>query len=281
MNKKAANTQLIASMILILTAIIFGMMLLNIGNRFVNQGAIYSKYHLMETSYIFQTIYFAPSSVFLEYDFDLSNFNFYFDDDKYIVESKGFSSDETNFPRDKNVDIIIGPFSRPNYFVKTSNLIFSENKGNIQDYLCPNKDTSIQDPTILIGVLNNDIIHKTRIDNYYYYINDYFDNVRYNDYTENPETQVEYNLSIIISDFENENDIIIYYKPNIMSAKFACIIFNKINEINFNDINMVLVPSNDIYSDIQININFESNNIGNLHIQIQSKLKETIEVYFK
>lgn len=282
MYKKAANTQLIASMILILTAILFGMMLLNVGNRFVNQGAIYSKYHLMESSYIFQTMYMAPSSVVLRYDFDLTNFNFNFDDNKYYVELTGFESDEKTFTRDKTIDIDIGPFSRPNFFLRTSRLVFSNKQGDVNNILCPNKNTFIQNPIILIGILNNENSYNSRLMSYYNIVYEQFSKgtVYFKDFNEDYATPGN-NISIIVSDFNDDKDIIIYYKPNLRNAKLGCLVFNKINEINFNEINIVLAPSNEIYSDLQINLNFDSDNLGTRDVEIPFKLNDALGVFFK
>jgi hypothetical protein len=261
------------------------MMLFNIGNRFINDGAIFAKYHVMETGYILETILASPSVVLLDYNFDLFRFDFELYDNEYSAKMDGFIVSQYSFTVDKNIDIDFAPFSLFNEFYLASYLRFSmkndEFKNNLNDYLCPNYNSKVNSPIILIGIIKNDDKFNIDLMNYYDQVSAKFSNVIFEDISTTNKITAPNNLSIIVSDSNNEIDIIIYYQPNLKSIKLSCLIFNQINNIDFNKLDMVLVPSETITSDVQIDINFNSINIGTKDVQIPLKVEEAIRVFYR
>lgn len=285
MIKKKANTQVIASVILLVTAVVFGLMLFNVGNRFVNSGKIYARYHLMETGYILETLLASPSVVKVDYNFDLSDYEFEFDAGSYNVLVGGLNSGSYYLTYDRKTAISLGPFSYFNFFLRSNNVKFSYLEVQQDQYLCPYIETKIDLPKILILILNNEDIYFNDLKNIYeevkrinkkgeIYFQDLSNEEEFN-------LDIENNLSIIVNDIKDNIDIIIYYKNDLESLKFGCLLYNKINEIEFDFVDIALVPSNEIISNVQIDINFESPSIERNKVFIPQKIYDAIEVYFK
>jgi hypothetical protein len=277
---KKASSVLVSRLILLLVALIFILMLFNVGDRFLTKGGVFAKYHLMESAYVMETLLASPSSAVLNYHFDLNGFNFKFDNESYSVNYNNFDSGIYKFTFDKNVKIHLSPFSEFNYFQRSTGLTFSDKTPSYNDYLCPVVDSSLQNPILLIGILNENIENKNNLMAYYnsIYQNYKKGQVLFEDISQSKKITVNNDLSIVFSDSESEIDIIIFYKPSLSNAKIACMIFDNINSINENDVKIILVPTNHIFSDLQININFAT--IGALDVQIPSKVSNSVEEYF-
>ena len=260
---KKANTQLISAVILFLAAIVFSIMLFNIGDRFINNDGVYIKYHLMETAYVMETMLAAPSFVRIDYNFDLSKYEFYFSSGNYYVRLKGLDSEAYDFTYDHFVNYKLGPFGFPNYFSRTNVLKFSENEPKNIAYLCPSINTKINNPSIVMSIMPENQAHYQNLYNFYTYINDRFEGTTYFKQLSSKEDLFLFdaNLSIIMSNKDEMiYDVVIYYTPNLENAKFSCILYNLIHS-NIENIEIVLAPNNNLKSDIEFVLNLDTSDL--------------------
>jgi hypothetical protein len=278
--KKKAQVKIIGATILILTALINGFMFLNIGDRFINHGGVYSKYHLLESAYLIETVFAYPSIVEVNYPFDLTEFNYDLSGNEYTVISKGFDSDKYILTYTKGIKFNIGPFDLNNFISRSSEISFSKNKINLTDHLCPYYNSTLKNPKIVVALYNLNDTNYDDLYSYYTEVNKKSSNVFFIN-LKNKEIDITNDFSIIVSDNNNHDGILIYYNPNLMNIKFSCLLFNEINKLFEHDINLVLIPSYVINSDIQIKINFEDNNINSKRVLIPIVLSKTLEDFFK
>lgn len=254
--KKGTNLKIVSYAFLLIGAIVFGVMLFNVGERFINDTSVYSLYYLMDGVYLMQTLMLSPSLAFIEYPQEMSRFSFEIENNELnvLVDDLKWDSYKMDFDQTVKYNFERGTIIE-NYYIRDHQISFSNEKPITYKFICPYVEINYLNPKLLLAVYPND---NKEFDDYlkkfYFELNEKRSNVEiFNLHIDEDEILNydfdNYDLSISLSTREFEPDVVIYFKPSEKNSRFACLYAN---HLDIEGLKFVVLPSEQILTDIKI-----------------------------